>query len=170
VESPKNSVVSEIPGARSTVETLRDVGLQVALTTGFSPATREALIHVLGLGGPVRNSRLAGRRRPRSARAGHVVVVCAEVPNHRGGFFDGGGRHRLRHGGRSARGRRLLRGRSLRNDDGTVSLPTAPTTSSIQSSTARFRSLGLLMVRAGPELLSGVEQFRCGDSWRSDRR
>jgi len=29
---------------------LRDVGLQVALTTGFSPATREALIDVLGWG------------------------------------------------------------------------------------------------------------------------
>lgn len=50
VESAQELGVSEIPGARSTVETLRDVGLQVALTTGFSPATREALIHVLGWG------------------------------------------------------------------------------------------------------------------------
>jgi phosphoglycolate phosphatase len=50
VESAQELGVSEIPGARSTVETLRDVGLQVALTTGFSPATREALIDVLGWG------------------------------------------------------------------------------------------------------------------------
>jgi phosphonatase-like hydrolase len=48
VESAQELGVSEIPGARSTVETLRDVGLQVALTTGFSPSTREALIDVLG--------------------------------------------------------------------------------------------------------------------------
>jgi phosphonatase-like hydrolase len=50
VESAQELGVSEIPGARSTVETLRDVGLQVALTTGFSPTTREALIEVLGWG------------------------------------------------------------------------------------------------------------------------
>jgi phosphoglycolate phosphatase len=48
VESAQELGVSEIPGARSTVETLRDVGVQVALTTGFSPSTREALIDVLG--------------------------------------------------------------------------------------------------------------------------
>jgi phosphonatase-like hydrolase len=48
MESAQELGVSEIPGARSTVETLRDVGLQVALTTGFSPTTREALVHVLG--------------------------------------------------------------------------------------------------------------------------
>jgi phosphoglycolate phosphatase len=50
VESAQELGVSEIPGARSTVETLRDVGLQVALTTGFSPSTREVLIDVLGWG------------------------------------------------------------------------------------------------------------------------
>ena len=48
VESAHVYGVSEIPGARSTIVTLRDVGLQVALTTGFSPSTREALIDVLG--------------------------------------------------------------------------------------------------------------------------
>jgi phosphoglycolate phosphatase len=48
IESAQELGVSEIPGARSTVETLRDVGLQVALTTGFSPTTREVLIDVLG--------------------------------------------------------------------------------------------------------------------------
>jgi len=50
VESAQEFGVSEIPGARSTVDTLRDVGLQVALTTGFSPTTREALVDVLGWG------------------------------------------------------------------------------------------------------------------------
>jgi len=50
VESAQELGVTEIPGARSTVETLRDAGLQVALTTGFSPATRETLIEVLGWG------------------------------------------------------------------------------------------------------------------------
>lgn len=50
VESAQELGVTEIPGARSTVETLRNAGLQVALTTGFSPATREALIDVLGWG------------------------------------------------------------------------------------------------------------------------
>jgi phosphoglycolate phosphatase len=48
VEVAQEIGVSEIPGARSTIETLRDVGLQVAITTGFSPTTREALIDVLG--------------------------------------------------------------------------------------------------------------------------
>jgi phosphonatase-like hydrolase len=50
VESAQELGVSEIPGARSTVETLRGAGLQVALTTGFSPTTREVLIDVLGWG------------------------------------------------------------------------------------------------------------------------
>ena len=48
VEAAQELGVSEIPGARSTVETLRGLGLKVALTTGFSPSTREALIDVLG--------------------------------------------------------------------------------------------------------------------------
>jgi phosphoglycolate phosphatase len=48
VESARELGVSEMPGARSTVETLRGLGLKVALTTGFSPATREVLIDVLG--------------------------------------------------------------------------------------------------------------------------
>jgi len=50
VESVQELGAREIPGARSTVETLRGVGLQVALTTGFSPTTREALVDVLGWG------------------------------------------------------------------------------------------------------------------------
>jgi phosphoglycolate phosphatase len=50
IESAEELGVSEVPGARSTVETLRGLGLKVALTTGFSPSTREALIDVLGWG------------------------------------------------------------------------------------------------------------------------
>jgi phosphonatase-like hydrolase len=76
VESAQELGVSEIPGARSTVETLRDVGLQVALTTGFSPSTREALIDVLGWGDlfELRVSPAdAGRGRP----APDMLWMCA---------------------------------------------------------------------------------------------
>jgi phosphonatase-like hydrolase len=76
VESAQELGVSEIPGARSTVETLRDVGLQVALTTGFSPQTREALIDVLGWGDlfELRVSPAdAGRGRP----APDMLWLCA---------------------------------------------------------------------------------------------
>ena len=38
----------EIPGARETIEQLRDAGLKVALTTGFAQVTRDALIDALG--------------------------------------------------------------------------------------------------------------------------
>jgi phosphonatase-like hydrolase len=48
IDAAQELGVSEIPGARSTVQTLRDVGIKVALTTGFSPSTREALIEELG--------------------------------------------------------------------------------------------------------------------------
>jgi phosphoglycolate phosphatase len=48
IEAAREFGVSEIPGARSTIETLRGLGLKVALTTGFSPDTREALISLLG--------------------------------------------------------------------------------------------------------------------------
>jgi phosphoglycolate phosphatase len=39
--------VSEVPGARAAVEKLKTSGVAVALTTGFSPATREVLIGLL---------------------------------------------------------------------------------------------------------------------------
>lgn len=38
----------EIPGAREAIESLRASGLKVALTTGFAPVTRDALIDALG--------------------------------------------------------------------------------------------------------------------------
>jgi len=68
--------VSEVPGARETVEELKRRGLSVALTTGFSPATRETLIDLLGWSDLV-NLRVspvdAGRGRP----APDMVLLCA---------------------------------------------------------------------------------------------
>ncbi len=48
VEAAQELGVGEVPGARATVEALRSFGFKVALTTGFSPATRESLIEILG--------------------------------------------------------------------------------------------------------------------------
>ena len=68
--------VSEVPGARATIEELRGRGLDVALTTGFSPGTREVLIDILGWGDlvPIRVSPAdAGRGRP----APDMLLMCA---------------------------------------------------------------------------------------------
>ncbi len=68
--------VSEVPGARETIETLKSRGVAVALTTGFSPATREALIEILGwsdLVGVRVSPADAGRGRP----APDMVLLCA---------------------------------------------------------------------------------------------
>ncbi len=76
VEAARDMGVSEIPGARRAIEQLLDSGVTVALTTGFSPATRESLIEELGWGDlvPVRVSPAdAGRGRP----APDMVLVCA---------------------------------------------------------------------------------------------
>ncbi|WP_295010486.1 phosphonatase-like hydrolase [uncultured Microbacterium sp.] len=40
--------VTPIPGAETTIRALRDAGLQVWLTTGFAPVTRDALLDGLG--------------------------------------------------------------------------------------------------------------------------
>ncbi|UJP10196.1 phosphonatase-like hydrolase [Microbacterium sp. KUDC0406] len=42
--------ITEIPGARAAIESLKDAGLRVALTTGFAPVTRDAIIAALGWG------------------------------------------------------------------------------------------------------------------------
>lgn len=68
--------VREVPGARSALEAVRARGLAVALTTGFSPRTREALIDAMGWDElvPVRVSPAdAGRGRP----APDMILVCA---------------------------------------------------------------------------------------------
>jgi phosphonatase-like hydrolase len=68
--------VSEVLGAREAVETLKSRGFAVALTTGFSPSTREALIELLGwsdLFGLRVSPAEAGRGRP----APDMVLLCA---------------------------------------------------------------------------------------------
>lgn len=45
--------VAEIPGAADAIQNLKDAGLTVALTTGFAPVTRDALIDGLGWSGLV---------------------------------------------------------------------------------------------------------------------
>lgn len=68
--------VSEIPGATSTVRILQELGIKVALTTGFSPSTRESLIELLGWRDlfEVRVSPVdAGRGRP----APDMLLVCS---------------------------------------------------------------------------------------------
>ena len=40
--------IAEIPGAADVIRSLRDSGLTVALTTGFSPATRDTILTALG--------------------------------------------------------------------------------------------------------------------------
>jgi phosphonatase-like hydrolase len=70
------SGVSEIPGARAAVEELQGRGIMVALTTGFSPSTREVLIDILDWSDlfPLRVSPAdAGRGRP----APDMLLLCA---------------------------------------------------------------------------------------------
>jgi phosphonatase-like hydrolase len=45
--------VTEIPGAADAIQSLKDAGLAVVLTTGFAPVTRDALIDGLGWHGLV---------------------------------------------------------------------------------------------------------------------
>jgi len=76
VKAAREEGVSEVPGARGAIETLKSRGIAVALTTGFSPSTREALIELLGWSDLV-NLRVspadAGRGRP----APDMVLLCA---------------------------------------------------------------------------------------------
>jgi phosphoglycolate phosphatase len=76
VKAAQEVGVSEVPGARDAIETLKGRGKSVAFTTGFSPATREALIDLLGWSDLI-NLRVspadAGRGRP----APDMVLLCA---------------------------------------------------------------------------------------------
>jgi phosphonatase-like hydrolase len=45
--------VTEIPGAADAIQSLKDAGLRVVLTTGFAPVTRDALLDGLGWRGLV---------------------------------------------------------------------------------------------------------------------
>jgi phosphonatase-like hydrolase len=76
VTTARESGVSEVPGARAAVEELLDRGIAVALTTGFSPSTREVLIDLLGWSDlfDLRVSPVdAGRGRP----APDMILLCA---------------------------------------------------------------------------------------------
>jgi phosphoglycolate phosphatase len=76
VTAARDVGVSEIPGARATVEELKSRGIAVALTTGFSPATREVLIDILGwsdLFGLRVSPTDAGRGRPTP----DMILLCA---------------------------------------------------------------------------------------------
>jgi phosphonatase-like hydrolase len=76
VEAASEVGVSEVKGARAAVETLKTRGVAVALTTGFSPATREVLIDLLGWSElfPLRVSPAdAGRGRPTP----DMILLCA---------------------------------------------------------------------------------------------
>ena len=59
--------IAEIPGAAAVIRELQDAGIDVVLTTGFSPATRDELIEALGWTGIVEHVLSpadAGRGRP----------------------------------------------------------------------------------------------------------
>jgi len=45
--------IDALPGAAETIKALRDGGVRVCLTTGFSPVTRDAIIEVLGWTGQI---------------------------------------------------------------------------------------------------------------------
>jgi len=49
----RTGAVAAIPGAEQTITRLRQAGIRVCLVTGFSPATRDAIIDQLGWGGLV---------------------------------------------------------------------------------------------------------------------
>lgn len=76
VDAARDIGVHEIPGARDAFAALMDAGIAVALTTGFSPATRESLIDQLGWADVVElrvSPADAGRGRP----APDMLLVCA---------------------------------------------------------------------------------------------
>ena len=76
VDAARDIGVREIPGARDALTALKDAGIGVALTTGFSPATRESLIDQLGWADLVElrvSPADAGRGRP----APDMLLVCA---------------------------------------------------------------------------------------------
>ena len=110
VDAAQEVGVSEVPVPADAVETLKSRGIAVALTTGFSPSTREALIEVLGWSDlfTLRVSPAdAGRGRP----APDMMLLCApEVASQRRADHHGGGRHGLGYAGRStSRGRAVRR-------------------------------------------------------------
>jgi phosphoglycolate phosphatase len=63
----RNGAIAPVPGAEDTLMRLRDAGIRVCLATGFSPATRDAIIDGLSWGGLIDlalSPADAGRGRP----------------------------------------------------------------------------------------------------------
>ncbi len=63
----RNGAIAPVPGAEDTLMRLRDAGVRVCLATGFSPATRDAIIDELAWGGLIDlalSPADAGRGRP----------------------------------------------------------------------------------------------------------
>jgi phosphoglycolate phosphatase len=63
----RNGAIAPVPGAEDTLMRLRDAGIRVCLATGFSPATRDAIIDELSWGGLIDlalSPADAGRGRP----------------------------------------------------------------------------------------------------------
>jgi phosphonatase-like hydrolase len=78
VEAAHEFGVREIPGVRRVVTELRRLGFEVALTTGFSASTREALVHELGWSDLFRvrvSPQDAGRGRPAPDMLLHCLIL-----------------------------------------------------------------------------------------------
>ncbi len=63
----RNGAIAPVPGAEDTLMRLRDAGIRICLATGFSPATRDAIIDELAWGGLIDlalSPADAGRGRP----------------------------------------------------------------------------------------------------------
>ena len=76
VATARERGVYEIPGARDTIAHLQRRGIAVALTTGFSPTTRETLVDELGWGKLV-DIRLSPGDVARGRPAPDMILACA---------------------------------------------------------------------------------------------
>jgi phosphoglycolate phosphatase len=93
--SVRHGAVEALPGAVGTIAALRDAGVRVCLATGFSPATRDAIIGALGWDSLIDlalSPADAGRGRPwpdlpltalLRLRGGSVgeLLVCGDTPS-----------------------------------------------------------------------------------------
>jgi len=98
--------VEEIPGAAAVIRSLREAGLSVALTTGFSPVTRDAIITALdwndlvdvalspidaGRGRPTPDLVLTAALRTRVSSVGAIAVVGDTTSDIESGLRAGAG-------------------------------------------------------------------------------
>ena len=90
----RRGAISAVPGAEDTIMRLRDAGVRVCLATGFSPATRDAIIGELAWGGLIDlalSPADAGRGPPVAGPAADRAAAAARRCRRRAG---GGRRHR----------------------------------------------------------------------------